>query len=126
MVNLMAEGRNRGAKLGAEGGVASSDFRPRAPRFPIHASVQYRELNKQDWHEGTTVNISRTGILFQTDCDVLPQTALEMRVSFPAEVTGASAMNVVCWGPVVRKIADIPLSNPTVAASIQRYRFSRG
>jgi hypothetical protein len=121
----MAEWRRRAEKLFDKLGWASPDFRPRAPRFPIRTAVQYRERNKQDWHEGTTINISRTGLLFQTDYDVPLQAALEVRVSFPSEVTGASEMTVVCWGPVVRRNADLPLSNSTVAASIQRYRFSR-
>jgi hypothetical protein len=125
MVNSMTDGRNRGVKIGADGGAASSDFRPRAQRFAIHAAIQYRERNKPDWHSGTIINISRTGILFQTESDIPPQTALEMRVSFPSEVTGASAMNVMCWGPVVRKDAVMQSNNPAIAAAIQRYRFTR-
>jgi hypothetical protein len=87
-------------------------------------SVQYRERDKQDWHEGTTINISRTGIFFQAEHDVQTQTALELRVLFPAEATGSSAMNVICWGPVVRKDPDESPGNLKIAAAIQRYRFS--
>jgi hypothetical protein len=103
---------------------ASSEFQPRAPRFSIRTAVQYRVSHEQDWHEGTTVNISRTGILFQTDHDVPKQTELELRVLFPAEATGASAMNVICWGPVVRKDVDVPPGILKMAAAIQRYRFA--
>jgi len=87
-------------------------------------SVQYRERDKQDWYEGTTINISRTGIYFQAEQDLPPQTPLELRVVFPAEVTGASAMDVICWGPVVRKDPDVSPGNLKIAAAIQRYRFS--
>ena len=102
----------------------SSEFQPRAQRFPIHVPIQYHECDKGDWHEGTTVNISRTGILFQTDSDIPPQTELEFRLLFPAEVTGTSAMNVICWGPAVRKAEEAPPGNVMIAAAIQRYRFS--
>ena len=101
-----------------------SEFQPRAQRFPIHVSVQYHECDKRDWHEGITINISRTGILFQADQDIAPQTELELRVLFPAEITGSSPMNVLCWGPVVRKAAGAPPGSSLIAAAIQRYRFT--
>lgn len=97
----------------------------RAPRFPIQTSLHYRQGGEVDWHEGTTVNISRTGILFHPDHDIDLQTVLEMRIIFPTEITGTAPTRVVCWGPVVRSETSTGLEPlPMIAASILRYRFS--
>jgi len=85
----------------------------------------YRKSGEQDWHEGQTVNISRTGILFLAGCELTPQTSLELRILFPKEITGESSMDVICWGPVVRtEPARNSDSSPATAAAILRYRFS--
>ena len=71
----------------------------RATRFPLNLHLQYREIGTLPWHEGSIVNISRTGILFETRQDIPVQTALEMRVAFPPSVR----MTLICRGPIVRK-----------------------
>jgi hypothetical protein len=97
----------------------------RAPRYPIHTPVLFRESGGEEWYEGTTVNISRTGVLFQTDVNLLPRTLLEMRIALPPEVTEDTQANVLCWGPVVRLGPIIEKEGrPTLAAAILRYRFS--
>jgi hypothetical protein len=69
---------------------------PRAQRFPIRIPLQYRKNDLPDWHDCKTVDISRTGILFQTDQTLAINTALEIRVQFPSSVT------LSCQGSVVR------------------------
>ncbi len=101
-----------------------SGFITRAPRYPIVAPVFYKPYGGTEWHVGTTVNISRSGVLFHGGMDIAVKTPLEMQIEFPAEVTGDSGTRLTCWGPVVRKIAPTsqdPL--PALAASISRYRF---
>ena len=39
----------------------------RAQRFQLHLPLRYRRLGEKQWHEGTTENISRSGMLFQAD-----------------------------------------------------------
>jgi len=96
----------------------------RAPRFPIETRMQYREGGESAWHEGTTINISRSGVLFKSDRTLEPRRVLEMRIEFPPEFTGDTETGVVCWGPVVR---HQPVSQdetlPAMAASIFHYRF---
>jgi hypothetical protein len=100
--------------------------KPRAPRFPIQTTVHYRVSGEHDWHEGTSINISRTGVLFKAEDDLPPQTVLEMRIQFPAELTGDTPTNVVCWGPIIRRgWVEHPDSHPALAALIVRYRFTR-
>jgi hypothetical protein len=69
---------------------------PRAQRYPFQISLQYRKLDLPDWHECKTVNISRTGILFETDQKLDPLTGLEINVHFPFLV------KLSCQGSVVR------------------------
>ena len=97
---------------------------PRAPRFPIQAPAYYRVKGDLDWHEGTVVNISRTGILFRIHSDLLPQTIIEVRVLFSEELAGESPASVICRGRILRKEFSFPPHGWTVAAAaISHYRF---
>ena len=75
------------------------------------------------WSHGFTVNISRSGVLFRAEEDIVPKTVLEMRIVFPAEITGSQPANVICWGPVVR--SESAGSGTALAAQIVKYRFVR-
>lgn len=102
---------------------SKSEYVDRAQRFPIHAPMQYREGGETAWHEGNTLNISRSGVLFTSEQELENRKVLEMRIAFPPEMTGGSETKVVCWGPVVRR--QLPAINglPAFAATIFRYRF---
>lgn len=52
----------------------------RAQRFPLVAPVHYRGLGMTQWLGGRTVNLSRTGILFQADDEILKNAILDIRV----------------------------------------------
>jgi hypothetical protein len=96
-----------------------SESHPRAERFSVRTQVWYRAGCRPVWSSGETVNISRSGVLFQTEKEIEPGTLLEMRLSFPAEMTWGKPVELVCWGPVIRK------DQATVAASILNYRFKQ-
>jgi hypothetical protein len=99
--------------------------RPRPPRFPIAAPLQYRKSGEEAWHQGLTENISRSGVLFRAEENLAPDTVLEMRIVFPAELTGGAPTRVVCWGPVVRQASPSPADNrPILAAAIVRYQYT--
>jgi len=98
----------------------------RAPRFPIQAPFSFRAGGEKIWHEGTTINISRSGVLFKSDLVLDPKTVLEMRIAFPPEMTGDTETNVICWGPIVRwQPHSAEESYHSLAASFFRYRFQR-
>jgi hypothetical protein len=98
---------------------------PRAFRYAIHIPVKFREKGTAEWHEGKTVNISRTGVLFQSDMKLPPKSLLEMQIVLPHELSGEPQANVRCWGPVVRsESAAAEQGLIALAASITRYRFS--
>ena len=101
-------------------------YQPRAERFPIRTALRYRPSGESAWSEGTTLNISRSGVFFRAEKEVDLKTVLEMRILFPAEVVGEAPANVLCWGPVVRTVPpESPHGLPAVAVSILRHRFAR-
>ena len=99
----------------------------RAQRFQLHLPLKYRRLGEQLWHEGTTENISRSGLLFQAEESLQPSSQLEINLVLPAEIAGLSATEVVCRGEVVRTIeANGGALNPALAARILQYHFQHG
>ena len=99
----------------------------RAQRFQLHLPLRYRRLGEKQWHDGTTENISRSGMLFQTEELLQPNSQLEINLVLPAEIAGLSATEVVCRGEVVRTVEahDTTLS-PALAARILQYHFQHG
>jgi PAS domain S-box-containing protein len=99
----------------------------RAQRFQLHLPLRYRRLGEKTWHEGTTENISRSGMLFQADEALQPSSQLEINLVLPAEIAGLSATEVVCRGEVVRTVESRGASmNPALAARILQYHFQHG
>ena len=80
--------------------------------------MRYRASGEPSWREGTTVNISRSGVLFQAEIALQPQTPLEMLLELPTEIAGELPANVICCGPVVR------IDPPLAAVAIVHYRFA--
>jgi hypothetical protein len=116
----------RDLRLENDPGREHTNYQPRAERFPIRTPLRYRASGESDWCEGTTLNISRSGVFFRAEKEVDLKTVLEMRILFPAEIIGESPANVLCWGPVVRTVApESPNGLPAVAVAIVRYRFAR-
>ena len=99
----------------------------RAQRFHIHLPLRYRRLGEKNWHEGTTENISRSGMLFQADELLQPSVMLEINLVLPAEIAGLSATEVVCRGEVVRTVEPNGGGvSPALAARILQYHFQHG
>jgi PAS domain S-box-containing protein len=103
----------------------SSPFR--ATRFSLHLPLKYRRVGERGWREGTTENISRSGMLFEAEEPIAPNSQLEINLVLPAEIAGLAAAEVVCRGEVVRTID--PSSGkltPILAAKILQYHFQHG
>ena len=101
----------------------------RAPRYPLRIPLRYRQSGEQQWREGRTENISRSGVLFRTDHLIPLQTPIEMLLALPAEVAGGEeAATVICRGRIVR--TEPPggdaedEARPAVAATIAGYRLA--
>jgi hypothetical protein len=92
----------------------------RARRFDLRVPIRYRRLGEEEWREGRTENISRSGILFRPPGPVELDTSLEMRFELPA---GRFLPEVVCRGRVVRAILSRSRSASLIAATIAEYRL---
>ena len=99
----------------------------RAQRFQLRLPLKYRQVDEENWHEGQTRNISRSGLLFQAESFLQPNVVLEINLVLPSEIAGLSPTEVVCRGEVVRTVSpeqeEMP---PALAAKILQYRFQHG
>jgi PAS domain S-box-containing protein len=103
----------------------SSPFR--AKRFNLHLPLKYRLVGENDWREGTTENISRSGLLFRAEETVSPNAQLEINLVLPAEIAGLASAEVVCRGEVVRTVEEGTSEvHPALAAKILQYHFQHG
>ena len=83
------------------------------------------------WREnvqGTTDNISRSGLLFKAEEVLQPNVQLEINLVLPAEIAGLSPTEVVCRGEVVRSVnvEEGASTSPALAAKILQYHFQHG
>ncbi|MGH9395392.1 MAG: PilZ domain-containing protein [Terriglobia bacterium] len=96
----------------------------RAERFAIELPIRYREIGTAAWHEGKTVNISMSGVLFRATQALHPRTGVEVALTLPVVISGLAPAKIECRGTVVRhgRVAGADKSL-VLAASILRYRF---
>lgn len=99
---------------------------PRAMRFSMEMPIRYRKAGEAPWHEGVTENMSRSGVLFRSDCTMDASAEVMMDFILPVEAPGGAGAEVECHGRVVRveKHAGKPYAF-RVAATISDYRFVR-
>ena len=99
----------------------------RAQRFNLQLPLKYRLLGESAWRNGTTENISRSGMLFRAEETIQPNAQLEINLVLPAEIAGLSTAEVICHGEVVRTVQlEQPTVGPALAARILRYEFPHG
>jgi len=96
----------------------------RARRFNLQLPIRYRLVGEQIWHDGTTANISRSGLLFQAEEAIQPEAQLEISLVLPPEIAGLAPTEVVCRGQVVR--TETMGVSPALAAKILQYHFQHG
>jgi PAS domain S-box-containing protein len=99
----------------------------RAQRFNLQLPLKYRLLGESVWRNGTTENISRSGMLFRVEETIQPNAQLEINLVLPAEIALLSPAEVICHGEVVRTVElEQPIVGPALAARILRYQFPPG
>jgi hypothetical protein len=93
----------------------------RAQRFNLQLPLKYRLLGKSVWCNGTTENISRSGMLFRVEETIQPNAQLEINLVLPVELAGLFPAEVICHGEVVRTVElEQPIVGPALAARILR------
>ena len=86
--------------------------------------MRYRRVGEETWATGTTVNISRSGVIFEGERSVDREAAIELVLTMPVEV--ADGARVVARGVVVSAAAQgVADARGTFAATIADYSFVR-
>lgn len=86
--------------------------------------MRYRPVGNEPWVNGMTVNISRSGVLFEGERRVEPEVPVEFDLVLPREVGGGA--RVIARGTVVRAIAPATEEAcPRIATTIVEYDFVR-
>jgi hypothetical protein len=67
----------------------------RAQRYPLSVRLLFRTTGMTHWQDGKTLNMSRTGILFQTDEKLPKDSVLDLCVNLPSKVTLSCQATVV-------------------------------
>ena len=98
----------------------------RARRFGIQMRLRYRLNGGTKWWNGTTENISRSGVLFRGEEFAEPKTPLELTFALPKEILGGRPAEVTCKGTVIwserpREQGKLPF----LATTISQYRIVR-
>ena len=100
--------------------LGSSLVLERAQRYAITLPMRYRRVGEETWAAGTTVDISRSGVLFEGERSVDREAAIELVLTMPVEVADGAR------GVVVRAAAQSAAdARRTFAATIADYTFVR-
>jgi len=98
----------------------------RAQRFPLHFPVYFRELDSSTWIEGTTENISYTGVLVQSSSSLALESKLELRVQVMVNDGGRNPAEIHCKGVVVRlEQRDVSKTPIALAVAMRGSRIIR-
>ncbi|HET8666988.1 MAG TPA: PilZ domain-containing protein [Terriglobales bacterium] len=82
----------------------ASGWTPRERRLRHRVPVLFRINGSEEWLEGATDNVSRSGLLFRGECVLDVGTSLELVFEMPRELSGQNAARVFCRGSVVRVV----------------------
>jgi hypothetical protein len=74
----------------------------RAKRFGLHVPIYFRKPGGPVWLEGTTENVSYSGVLFQSPWALSLDTPLELRLQVAAPSKGRRPAEIRGKGVVVR------------------------
>src|SRR5579872_2443134 len=92
----------------------SSQQSGRAKRFALRFPVYFRELDSPTWMEGTTENVSYTGVLFHSSSPLAVESTLEIRLQISVSADGKDPAEIRGKGVVVRMerrgVPEIPIS----------------
>jgi len=98
----------------------------RARRFALHLPVYFRQPQSLTWLEGTTENISYSGVLLRSSYPLAPKTALEMRLQVGVGPEHSLTTEIRCKGTVVRmEQRTAPKTPIALAVAIRDYHIVR-
>lgn len=62
---------------------ASQEIFTRADRYKLKTPIRYRRSGQMGWRNGTTVNLSKSGVLFLADAAIPAGTSIEVVITLP-------------------------------------------
>lgn len=74
----------------------------RAQRFPLDLPVRYCRVGETVWMDGTTENISHSGVLFRVGQPLDIDSPVEIRITLPATSPGSPGSQIICQARIVR------------------------
>lgn len=101
---------------------------PRERRLRHQVSILFRVRGGDEWVEGVTENISRSGLLFRSSNLYEAGSILELIFEMPRELTGDDSAQVVCEGALLR-VEQLPPTRKKMnsafllACAITQYKF---
>lgn len=101
---------------------------PRERRLRHCVSVMFRIPGSDGWSEGSTENISHSGLLFRSSSPIEVGSSMELILEMPPELTGLDHARVLCGGSLLRVEAVATSrknkqSSFLMACTITQYRF---
>ena len=89
----------------------------RASRYNVSIPVRYRPLGDIGWTQTKTINISMTGVLFETNDPLDLEEPIELSFDAPVEIGGTGRAELTCLGQVVRTMMPPATDAPLLAAA---------
>jgi hypothetical protein len=83
-------------------GETKKSWTPRERRLRHQVPVQFRERGSAEWMEGTSENISRSGLLLSSSTPLEIGSKMVLTLQMPAELTGDKSAQVICEATLVR------------------------
>lgn len=80
------------------------DLQPRAQRYPIAAPVRFRHVGHLGWRSGRTMNLSRSGVLFESEAALAAGTVVDLAISLPTHADGQTGKTMIASAIVVRQL----------------------
>lgn len=106
----------------------TTDERRRSQRFPLGLpfEVKWRDKTAEVQKPATLRDISATGVYFEVDSSMQPESKVEFYVHLQLEGGAEPGVLLHCVGSIVRvEPTEVDTSRVGVAARIDRYRFVR-
>jgi hypothetical protein len=98
----------------------------RAKRFSLRFPVYFRHPESSIWMEGTTENISYTGVLFHSFSPLALESTLELRLQITVAAQGKDPAEIRGKGVVVRlEQKGVPETPATLAVAMRDCRIVR-
>lgn len=98
----------------------------RATRLPLAVEIEYRFADKDGWRAGRTINLSRSGVYFESEAEPPVGTAVEFVLRIARGMAAAEELrDLHCRGRLVRA-ENRTDGRWAVAATIEAYRHAIG